>query len=319
MKTNLDALGKRFISDFNLPFEYIDYNHFMYCLNLFDKTKDWYMLMDIINQRYGGNPNKFLDEYYQIRDKIINDILNKPDYNFFVNQLNLNDFALDKESRNINSNNIYNRENIGKMFLSIDLKSANFQTLKHVSSSLVNNKSTYEDFIGDYTDLDYIKKSKYTRQVIFGKTNAKRQITCEKFFINEIRKLIESETHSYDLKLISMSNDELVYELTGILSFNEMALADLVNKIYTETDFIVHGDLFTLNGYEFQFMETGSCKFTFYEKVFNDGTTKLISVPKPYYKMVYKLMNDITLRMTIICLNMKELCVSLWRSSKLNL
>ena len=209
--------------------------------------------------------------------------------------MNLNDFALDNDSRNITSNNIYNRENLGKTFLSIDLKKANFQTMKHISSSMVNNRATYEDFIGDYTDLDYIKNSKYTRQVVFGKLNPKRQITCEKFFTNEIRKLIAPEIYVMSGKIVSMSNDELVYEITTPENINDSLIQKLVEKIKSITDFTVHADLFNLNGYEFQFMETGVCKFTFFEKAFSDGSKKLISVPMPFYKMVYKLMNNIPL------------------------
>lgn len=295
MKTEFDSLCRRFISDNNLQFQFVDYNHFNYCINLFGKKHDWDALLEVIKERFDNNPNKFLDEYYQLRDKIITDFLDKKEYKFFNEEMNLNDFALDKDSRNITSNNIYNRENLGKTFLSIDLKKANFQTMKHISSSMVNNRATYEDFIGDYTDLDYIKNSKYTRQVVFGKLNPKRQITCEKFFTNEIRKLIETEIYAMSGKIVSMSNDELVYEITTPEKINDRLIQKLVEKIKSITDFTVHADLFKLNGYEFQFMETGVCKFTFFEKVFRDGSKKLISVPMPFYKMVYKLMNNIPL------------------------
>ena len=295
MKTEFDSLCRRFISDNNLQFQFVDYNHFNYCINLFGKKHDWDALLEVIKERFDNNPNKFLDEYYQLRDKIITDFLDKKEYKFFNEEMNLNDFALDKDSRNITSNNIYNRENLGKTFLSIDLKKANFQTMKHISSSMVNNRATYEDFIGDYTDLDYIKNSKYTRQVVFGKLNPKRQITCEKFFTNEIRKLIAPEIYVMSGKIVSMSNDELVYEITTPEKINDNLIQKLVEKIKSITDFTVHADLFKLNGYEFQFMETGVCKFTFFEKAFSDGSKKLISVPMPFYKMVYKLMNNIPL------------------------
>ena len=295
MKTEFDSLCRRFISDNNLQFQFVDYNHFNYCINLFGKKHDWDALLEVIKERFDNNPNKFLDEYYQLRDKIITDFLDKKEYKFFNEEMNLNDFALDKDSRNITSNSIYNRENLGKTFLSIDLKKANFQTMKHISSSMVNNRATYEDFIGDYTDLDYIKNSKYTRQVVFGKLNPKRQITCEKFFTNEIRKLIETEIYAMSGKIVSMSNDELVYEITTPEKINDRLIQKLVEKIKSITDFTVHADLFKLNGYEFQFMETGVCKFTFLEKAFSDGSKKLISVPMPFYKMVYKLMNNIPL------------------------
>lgn len=315
MNKEIESLCRRFISDNNLQFQYVDYLHFLYCLDLFGYEKQWYDLLEMIKNRFDSNPNKFLEEYYKIRDKIITDLLDKKEYKFFSEEMNMNDFALDKDSRNISSNNIYNRENLGKMFLSIDLNKANFQVLKHLSSAMVNNCSTYEDFIGDYTDLDYIKNSKYTRQVVFGKLNPKRQITCEKFFTNEIRKLIAPEIYVVSGKIVSMSNDELVYEITTPEKINDSLIQKLVEKIKSITDFTVHADLFKLNGYEFQFMETGVCKFTFFEKVFSDGSKKLISVPMPFYKMVYKLMNNISLEdddylfeydKNVICMFMEE-------------
>ena len=295
MNKEIESLCRRFISDNNLQFQYVDYLHFLYCLGLFGYEKQWYGLLEMIKNRFDNNPNKFLEKYYQIRDKIITDILDKKEYKFFSEEMNMNDFALDKDSRNIPSSNIYNRENLGKMFLSIDLKKANFQVLRHISPATVNNCSTYEDFIGCYTDLDYIKNSKYTRQVIFGKLNPKRHITCEKYFINEIRKLIDNTITSNGGNIISMSNDELVYHISEPVNFTNDMVLKLTEIIKNVTDFTVHADIFKLNGYEFQFMDTGKTKFTFFEKEFSDGRKKLKSVPVIFYKMVYKLMNDLPL------------------------
>lgn len=290
-----ESLCRRFISDNNLQFQYVDYLHFLYCLDLFGYEKQWYGLLEMIKNRFNDSPNKFLEEYYKIRDKIITDFLDKKEYKFFSEEMNMNDFTLDRDSRNISSNNIYNRENLGKVFLSIDLKKANFQVLKHISSAMVNNCSTYEDFIGCYTDLDYIKNSKYTRQVVFGKLNPRRQITCEKYFINEIRKLIDDTITSNGGHIVSMSNDELVYQISESGNFTNDMIIKLADAIKTATDFTVHAEIFKLNGYEFQFMDSGENKFTFFEKEFSDGRKKLKSVPVTFYKMAYKLINDLPL------------------------
>ena len=163
LKTEYDSLAKRFLSDLNLPFQFVDFNHFMYCVNTFGYKKKWENLLAVIDERYDGNPNKFLDDYYQIRDNIINSTLNNNGYQYFNAISDMDYFSLDAESRCIPSTSIYNRENNKKYFLSIDLKHSNFQTLKHILSGIVNNANTYEEFIGGFTDLDYIKNSKYTR------------------------------------------------------------------------------------------------------------------------------------------------------------
>ena len=200
----------------------------------------------------------------------------------------MNTFSLDAESRKIPTVNIYNRENNKKYFLSIDLKHANFQTLKHISSSIVNNANTYEEFIGAFTDLDYIKESKYTRQVIFGKLNAKRQIKAAKFFINEIRKLIEPIIKPYGYKVVSMCVDEVVFEVPEKEIHVEL-MDDLRVLIKETTQFDVHVEFFKLFAFEFQDMESGTCKFTFYQKDCGDGDITFKGIPNTYYKMVQKL------------------------------
>ena len=288
MKTEFDALAKRFLSDLNLSFQFVDFNHFLYCINTFGYRKRWNKLLRVIAERYDGNPIKFLDEYYKIRDNIITSVLDNKDYQFFNEKVDMNTFSLDDESRKIPTANIYNRENNKKYFLSIDLKHANFQTLKHISSSIVNNANTYEEFIGAFTDLDYIKESKYTRQVIFGKLNAKRQIKAAKFFINEIRKLIEPIIKPYGYKVVSMCVDEVVFEVPEKEIHVEL-MDDLRVLIKETTQFDVHIEFFKLFAFEFQDMESGTCKFTFYQKDCGDGDITFKGIPNTYYKMVQKL------------------------------
>jgi len=292
----VSKLAERFISDYNCPFAYIDDTHFNYCLNTFGYSDKWSALINVIKRKFAGNPDLFLDEYYRVREKIIQDILHNEDYIRFNTEMDMTMFALDKDVKNITSNNIYHRDNIGEYFISIDLKKANFQALHHVSSAIVKNRNTYEDFIGCYTDLDYIKESKYTRQVIFGKCNPKRQITVEKYYINEIRKII-GDIPSFEL--VSLSNDELVYKFTGDalwLEALEHDIADIKQKIYDTSLLEVSITFFKLNGYEFQNMETGKCKFTFYQKlIYFQNETKLVSVPMAYYKFVHKFINNLPL------------------------
>lgn len=288
LKTEYDSLMKRFLSDLNLPFQFIDCNHFMYCINTFGYYKKWNDLLKIISDRYDGNPNKFLDDYYQIRDNIITSVLENKDYQYFNSVVDMNTFSLDTKSKCIPSSSIYKRDNNKKYFLSIDLKHANFQTLKHISSGIVNNANTYEEFIGAFTDLDYIKESKYTRQVIFGKLNAKRQIKAAKFFINEIRKLIEPIIKPYGYKVVSMCVDEVVFEVPDKEIHVEL-MDDLRGLIKETTQFDVHVEFLKLFAFELQDMESGTCKFTFYQKDFGDGDISFKGIPNTYYKMVQKL------------------------------
>ena len=76
--------------------------------------------------------------------------------------------------------NIYNNSNTGKKFISIDLKKANFQALRKFNPEIVMNCGHTTILLNISMVTNISKKSKYTRQVIFGKLNPRRTITFEK-------------------------------------------------------------------------------------------------------------------------------------------
>ena len=107
-------LAKRFISDYKLPIPLINEEYFFYHLNLYQKdygSLDKYnQLLDIINKKYDGDCNKFLEDYYNIRDKIITNVIENEAFQKF-NTMDMSAFSI-KERLNITSNNIYNQNNI---------------------------------------------------------------------------------------------------------------------------------------------------------------------------------------------------------------
>ena len=285
-------LAKRFISDYKLPIPLINEEYFFYHLNLYQKdygSLDKYnQLLDIINKKYDGDCNKFLEDYYNVREKIITNVIENEAFQKF-NTMDMSAFSF-KERLNITSNNIYNQDNIGGFFISIDLKKANFQTLKNIDKNIVFGADTYEDFIGKFTDLDYIKNSKYTRQVIWGKCNPKRHITAAKYFITQIyKKVIEEFPYLAD-KCVSLSNDEVIFKVK-FLKLTCFALRRDIKKIAKAIGFDVHVEFFHLKGYNLVFKESRSVRKTFFMKDYfcTDGKFKLIGVPLQYHSICYKL------------------------------
>ncbi len=289
-------LAKRFISDYKLPIPLINEKYFFYYLNLYQEDYDslgkYNQLLDMIGEKYGGDCNKFLEDYYNVRDKIITTIVESEAFQKF-NTMDMNVFTI-KKKPNITSNNIYKQTNIGKFFISIDLKKANFQTLRNIDKNIVFGADTYEDFIGKFTDLDYIKESKYSRQVIWGKCNPKRHITAEKYFITRIyKKVIEQFPYLSD-KCVSLSNDEMIFNVE-FLFYNDkltcFTLREHIEKIAKEIGFEVHVEFFHLRGYNLVFKESRSVRKTFFMKDYfcTDGKFKLIGVPLQYHSICYKL------------------------------
>jgi hypothetical protein len=119
--------------------------------------------------------------------------------------------------KNIPDLNIYNQSSIGKTFVSIDLKKANFQAFKFINPLIVFNADTYEDMIDMFTPEknEYFRTSKYTRQVIFGKLNPKRTITVEKYIMGRVYEYINESMEKIfsECKLIAYKSDELIYEV----------------------------------------------------------------------------------------------------------
>ncbi len=123
-------LAQRFVSDYNLPIPIINEDLFNYHLCLYNKVygslDKWKLLLNLINNKFKGDKNLFLDEYYRIRDKIINSVKKTDAFLKFDNST----YASYTIPEDITSKNVYAQDNIGKIFISIDITKANFQILE---------------------------------------------------------------------------------------------------------------------------------------------------------------------------------------------
>lgn len=301
---NVDLVN-RFVSDYKLPIPKIfnigQFVHYLYlCEKDYKSLTKYRDLINLIDERFEGDSNRFLKEYYDKREEIIQTILANPSFKEF-NNMDMNRFTIKDVPKNITTKNIYNCENVNKIYLSIDLKKANFQALKYVNQGIVFDKDTYEDFIGIFTDLDYIKESKYCRQVIFGKCNPKRHITVEKYITNEIRKYISEKIfENIDINIVSFSNDEIVYECSvSIESFNEEMInyiKSVINDIKTKIkEFIgvdVSINIFNLKGYNLlDTINNKVCKTFFVKEDCLSDKKEFKCVPEPLFAIIYKLYN----------------------------
>ena len=291
----IKQLRKRFVSDLNLPIQLIHSPYFEDRLELCERDysakTNYDSLLKLIDDRFDGNPNKFLDEYAKVRDNIITTVTNSEAYKEF----NGDKKFIKNISPICTNRNLYTNEQDGGLFISYDMKKANFQTLKYANPSIVYDADTYEDFIGKFTDLDYIKKSKYTRQVIFGKMNPSRTIGLEKWITNEFAKFMvtSSELKEYveigKVKLFSLNNDEIIFKFDGSEEeFEKLTLFN--NVIWDGVEFKL--DKFKLHARHFK-LATSSSLLIVYEKedYLNAHRRGLKGVPATYFPQVYKLLN----------------------------
>lgn len=147
-----------------------------------------------------------------MKDAVILDIKNTEIYQKF-NEEDMNKYAV--SHKNLPNKDIFKPSNDGKCFISIDMRKANFSSLHHYDSNIFSGASSWEEFIGRYTDNQHIINSKYIRQVILGNCNPKRHITYEKYLMDGVLTYLTDVFVSMD-RVVFFSNDEIVIDISDM-------------------------------------------------------------------------------------------------------
>lgn len=288
-------LAQRFVNDYRLPIPIMGAKMFEYHLNLYEKeyqalTK-WNTMWQMIDHRFEGDPDKFLTEFYRVREQIVTEVPKNEAFQRF-NNCDMNVYATQNLKPKCSS--LYNETNIGNYFVSIDLTKGNFQSLNYVDKEMLMNSETYIDFIRKFTDIYYIEESKYFRQVIFGQMNPKRHITVEKYMMGKIYDLIVDK---YKMTNLTVSNsDELIFEIDGPM-IDLPSSCELETVIEEELGMKAHVNFFTLHGYNLYSLKEKHKRCTFYVKHDMEfkNNEELLCVPQPYFAITYKLYNNLPL------------------------
>lgn len=287
-------LAQRFVNDYRFPIPIMGEKMFEYHLNLYESVfgclSKWNQLWSFIDCKYEGNPDKFLTEFYSVREKIVTEVPQSEAFQKF-NNCDMNAYATKNLKPRCSS--LYNEDNIGKMFVLIDLTKGNFQALNYVDKDILKAE-TYNEFIRRFTDIYYIEESKYFRQVIFGQMNPKHHIVVEKFMMGKVYDFLKEKYNFNDL--VVSNSDELIYEIDSPL-FEMPPSERLQDEIKKELGIDVHINFFFLNGYNLYSAREKHKRCTFYAKhdaEFKDNE-ELMCVPQPYFAIVYKLHNKIPL------------------------
>ena len=156
----------------------------------------------------------------------------------------MNSFAVSFSG--IPSKDVYKQSNDGKRFISIDMKKANFSSLRHYSPSIFGYAKTWEEFINRFTNNPHIVNSKYIRQVIMGNCNPGRQVTYKKYLMD---KVVAIATRYVDKdKVVSFSNDEVIMNITEIPDdLTAFITKEIEEKLSTESSIPFDIELFILH------------------------------------------------------------------------
>lgn len=256
---SVESLRKRFCKDCGYKINVFSDDFFFNALSKIDGAIEKYDNFEkIVYEKMDGESN-FLDYYDKVRNDAIESIKNSEGYKKF-NTDNFNKYALTNQYP---TKEIYNINNIGKYFISIDMKKANFNSLRHYDASIFNNKKSWEDFLKQFTDENYIIESKNIRQAILGKCNSGRLETYEKYLMDILYKDIC--TLFNDLALKSFNKDELIFEIKNVEEYEN--LKDSLEEKLSNFKIPTTVEVFNLAGIEDQ-----KKKIQGYIKEFIDGT-----------------------------------------------
>lgn len=233
--TNL--LKKRFCKNYNIPIQIYDEPYWSSRIELFDdifetkrKLEDFQKDLDnyINEQEYFEQDNALLED-------IITDIRESEGFQYFNSTENKdilpNDLDNIMKTMNYRKNDIYIEPYKNKTFVSIDLKKANFQSLKYFSrqhnKDIFQGKESWEDYLGLFTQEKTKLNSKHLRQVIFGALNPGRVTNYEKKLMISLLIDILNEFPELKEKVVSLNTDEIVIEVE---QYNPLKWTEGVDK-----------------------------------------------------------------------------------------
>lgn len=277
-------LVKRFTRDEKLPIQEIrDEGYFYHMIKLLENSHaaetKWNNWMKVVDTQYNGDPNAYLTEFHNLRDKIINDMKADPKYIDF-NNCDMNKYHI-VDMPQVGSREVYRACNRGKIYLSIDLKKANYQALNFAG---VIEEPSYVQWLSKWTQLQHLLDSKYLRVVVFGQLNPGRHITVEKYMTSLLYHQVCDILPMAEL--VSFRQDELIWEAPA-------EVLDLVDEIKKKSWFDISVDVYKLHCFEL-IQEISGRKVEFCKKEYLDGSPSTYHcIPGVYQALVNCLLNGI--------------------------
>lgn len=217
------SLRERFCKDNNINIKVFDEPYFSERLDLYNRAMPE-KCIDAKYQRFCEYVNKFakdkdyFDEYGRVKDAAISAIKTNEAYQLF-NTADFNKCGY-KYDLQYPEREIYKDYNVEKVFVSVDMKKANFTALRCYDPTVFGNADSWEEFVGKFTNSEYIKSSKYIRQVIMGNCNPSRQITYEKYLMGLLLKEMPLDKYL----VVSVKNDEIIFDVTEQVSDEQVGV-----------------------------------------------------------------------------------------------
>lgn len=299
---------RRLIKDFNLPMsKYTSKGLFNYYRDLYKSFFPYDAEKTLLTcSLMSDGIDKYNEKINRVTNEIIEEVTNSERYKKFNStkdvSLNANGKTSIEHLINVPKGDVYNGDNDGKLFLSIDLQNANFQALSRYGANVLDYNS-YEKFIIENGGDPYMAASKQIRQVLFGKMNPNRIVTVEKLIMDNIYDALINETviggpWEYH-KLYKVNNDEIIFSVCkrdgnsgGVNMHRSMLNAaerGFENIVWNKTGFFVTAEYFEVKKLDIV-NDAGSSIDAYVKKSLVSGRQKLKKTSTIFYPQVYKLM-----------------------------
>ncbi len=211
-----DAMVHRFLKDFSISLP-VERKEFLdYYLETFDSYFDMKNKFDIFMKcrSYFANDEHF----YTYRNRVVEQILSYIESHKKYIEFNNCNCKFDEGllTTKLHNRDIFNLENVGKTFLSIDLVSGNFTAMKHFDKDLVKHAETWKEFMHIFSEFDYFAEAKHFRQVLLGKLNPKRIMRYERLLLERdiLKFIIDDDKNNLKLEhIVSHNYDEIIFEV----------------------------------------------------------------------------------------------------------
>lgn len=236
-----NKLRERFCTDYKIPINIFIEPYFSNRLELLNRIygtiEKWNRFVEEL-QKY-PDEQAYFEDYNRIKDEAIHFIQSTDAYKRF-NTEDMNKYAV--SHKNFPNKDIYKPANHGRRFISIDMKKANFSSLRHYDADIFGGAECWEDFLRKFTDNEHIINSKYIRQVILGNCNPKRHITYEKHLMDTVLSILENDQFLKEKgitleNVVFFSNDEIVIDITEN-NLNPGTLIRRIVLLLTDSDML---------------------------------------------------------------------------------
>lgn len=240
--------------DLNVP----SYSDFDYYKNLYARLDRWKNMDELISLYEKAEEQ--IEDIYKYRLEKTEEIINFIKTTRAFNDLNDDTMIPDLPT---NKNFEYSE---GVKYLSIDIKMANWESLKKYDPSFVNELGdSYSDLLNKFDVPEVFHRSKQLRQYIFGNLNPKRQIKSQRVMIEDLMNGLSK----YNLKVECVKTDEVIYSFENLAQIADILLGfddDIFKcKVFTVKrmeDFrvneyidtkrgFIHSDLVGCNGHKY--------------------------------------------------------------------